>query len=137
MNHDEDDDLDDSVGSDAQFEQAKSALNELGFWRKVDRDRFRDMWPELSGREDWVGRAITIARDKATGGGVQYALKVLANAIDAGVPPGGTGKTNGKTTGPDADYDALKRRYGTGTADEDSRYHEVAQEIMRGYADAA
>jgi hypothetical protein len=72
----------------------------LGLWSKTDRDRFADMWPDLSGRRDWIGKAITITRDKDIGAGIPYALKVLANAIHTGKPPG---YVNGTSTTKDAD----------------------------------
>ena len=127
MNHQDDDDRDDSLRGSASFQQAKSALSEIGFWSKTDFNRFEDMWPELVGREDWVGRAITIARDKATGGKLQYALTVLANAIDAGTPPGGA--SNGKAL----DTTIAQWQETTQWAMENSPLAEAAAKIMAGY----
>ena len=50
----------------------------LGLFNKTMLDQFNDMWPELSGRRDWIGKAITIARDQGANSPA-YALKVLAN----------------------------------------------------------
>jgi hypothetical protein len=69
----------------------------LGLWNKTDRDRFADMWPDLSGRRDWVGKAITLTRDKDIGAGISYALKVLANAIHTGKEPGYINGTGSET----------------------------------------
>ena len=135
MNHDDDE----IENPDDLYTAALREMETLGLWTKDDRDRFRDMWPELFGREDWVGRAITIARDNAKGAKLKYALKVLANAIHTGVAPGETSKTNGKahdaTIGPNADYDALKRKYGD-TDIEDSPYADAVTTLMQQYAAA-
>jgi hypothetical protein len=45
------------------------------------------MWPELVGRQDWIGKAITIARDNGASSPA-YALKVLANSLHTGNEPG-------------------------------------------------
>lgn len=85
-----------SPNDDKEWQQALADMQVLGLWNKTDKDRFADMWPELSGRREWVGKAITITRDKDIGAGIPYALKVLANAIHTGKEPGyvnGTGAT--------------------------------------------
>jgi hypothetical protein len=77
-----------SPSDDNEWQQALADMQILGLWNKTDRDRFADMWPDLSGRRDWVGKAITLTRDKGIGAGIPYALKVLANAIHTGKEPG-------------------------------------------------
>jgi hypothetical protein len=70
--------------------------------------QFNNIWPELSGREDWVGRAVTVARDKGATSPA-YAIKVLMNAIHTGRAPGQKpGKVDNAN---DQSYEALKRRY--------------------------
>jgi len=82
---------------DDERQQALQALQVLGLFNAPMLAKFDDMWPELAGRRDWVGKAITVARDK-NASSPAYALKVLANAIHTGKEPGyinGTG--NGET----------------------------------------
>lgn len=71
---------------------ALNALQVLGLFNKPMLDQFNDMWPELAGRRDWLGKSITIARDNGANSPA-YALKVLANSIHTGKEPG---YTNGK-----------------------------------------
>lgn len=68
---------------------ALNALQVLGLFNKPMLDQFNDMWPELVGRRDWLGKAITIARDNGANSPA-YALKVLANSIHIGKEPGHT-----------------------------------------------
>lgn len=84
-----------SDDDDKEYRQAVSDMQTLGLWTTATMARFEDMWPELSGRRDWVGKAITITRDKDIGAGIEYALKILANAIHTGKEPG---YTNSKET---------------------------------------
>ena len=72
---------------DRERRQALEALQEFGLFNATMLAQFNDLWPELTGRLDWVGKAITVARDKRASS-PQYALKVLANAIHTGKPPG-------------------------------------------------
>lgn len=111
-----DDDTSSSVNGEPDArQQAIDALGRLGIWNSVDLARFDDMWPELAGRTDWVGRAVTIARDNAKGSPIKYALKVLANAIHTNEPPGErrTGNQRKKVERMPDDYEGLKAKYGT------------------------
>jgi hypothetical protein len=72
---------------DDDSDQALQALQVLGLFNKPMLDQFNDMWPELSGRRDWIGKAITIARDQGAHSPA-YALKVLANSLHTGKEPG-------------------------------------------------
>ena len=78
---------------DEESAQALNDLQVLGLFNKPMLDQFNDMWPELSGRRDWIGKAITIARDQGAHSPA-YALKVLANSLHTGKEPG---YVNGKT----------------------------------------
>lgn len=72
---------------DDESAQALQALQVLGLFNKPMLDQFNDMWPELSGRRDWIGKAITIARDNGASSPA-YALKILANSLHTGKEPG-------------------------------------------------
>lgn len=84
-----------SPNDDEERARALSDLQVLGLFNKTMLDQFDDMWPELSGRRDWIGKAITVARDN-NASSPAYALKVLANALHTGKEPGyinGSGAT--------------------------------------------
>lgn len=87
---------------------AIDALQEFGLFNQPMLMQFNNIWPELSGREDWVGRAITVARDKGATSPA-YAIKVLMNAIHTGRAPGQ--KPDKDAAKDDQSFDALKRRY--------------------------
>lgn len=76
-----------SPSEDDDSAQALTDLQVLGLFNKPMLDQFNDMWPELSGRRDWIGKAITIARDNGASSPA-YALKVLANSLHTGKEPG-------------------------------------------------
>lgn len=78
---------------DDEEAQALRDLQVLGLFNKTMLDQFNDMWPELSGRRDWIGKAITVARDNGASSPA-YALKVLANSLHTGKEPG---YVNGKS----------------------------------------
>ena len=110
INHDDDDDDDDDGR-----QQALTDLQVLGLFNRPMLEQFSDLWPELAGRRDWVGKAITIARDN-NASSPAYALKVLANAIHTGKAPGYVNGTGGKGKGKQVermanDYDGLKAAY--------------------------
>lgn len=69
--------------------QAIQALQEFGLFNGPMLMQFNDMWPELTGRRDWIGKAITVARDKGASSPA-YAIKVLANSLHTGKEPGYT-----------------------------------------------
>lgn len=83
-----------SPSDDDDREAALKDLQALGLFNSTMLAQFDDVWPELAGRRDWVGRAITVARDSSARSPLSYALKVLANAIHTGNPPG---YTNGQS----------------------------------------
>lgn len=89
---------------------ALDAVQVLGLFNSTDRERFNDLWPELAGRVDWIGRAVTVTRDAAPRAPVAYCLKVLANSVHTNTPPGNNGNgnrprpTSGHTA---ADLDAI------------------------------
>lgn len=66
-------------------------------FNSTDRERFNDLWPELAGRADWIGRAVTVTRDAAPRAPVAYCLKVLANCVHTNTPPGNIGNNTGDT----------------------------------------
>jgi hypothetical protein len=110
---------------DREWQQALADMQVLGLWSKADKDRFADMWSELTGRHDWVGKAITIARDKGARAGIPYALKVLANAIHTGKEPGYVNGTGSETPKARPSYDnpeALERS---------RRIEEAARELAK------
>jgi len=72
---------------DDERKQAIADLQVLGLFNRDMLTQFDDLWPELSGRRDWVGKAITVARDK-NASSPAYALKVLANAVHLNQEPG-------------------------------------------------
>lgn len=78
---------------DDEKTQALQALQEFGLFNQPMLAQFNDLWPELTGRRDWVGRAITIARNKGASSPA-YPLKVLASSVHTGKPPG---YTNGES----------------------------------------
>lgn len=78
-----------SPSDDDEKAQALQALQEFGLFNGPMLMQFNDMWPELTGRRDWIGKAITVARDK-NASSPAYALKVLANSIHTGREPGYT-----------------------------------------------
>lgn len=107
-----DDDLptltEDHVTNGDGREKAIDALQEFGLFNQPMLMQFNNIWPELSGREDWVGRAVTVARDKGATSPA-YAIKVLMNAIHTGRAPGQKpGKADESN---DQSYEALRRRY--------------------------
>ena len=73
---------------DGGLAAAKQSLQVLGLWTKEYSDRFNDLWPELAGRQGWIGQAITVTRDASPRAALPYALKVLANSIHTNTPPG-------------------------------------------------
>lgn len=79
---------------DDEFSKALDDLQVLGLFNKTMLEQFKDLWPELAGRRDWVGKAITVARDK-NANSPAYAIKVLANAIHTGKEPGYVEQNNG------------------------------------------
>lgn len=79
--------------------QALQALQEFGLFNQPMLAQFNDMWPELTGRRDWIGKAITVARDKGASSPA-YVLKVLANSLHTGKEPG---YINGAAKSIDAD----------------------------------
>jgi hypothetical protein len=87
---------------------AIDALQEFGLFNQPMLMQFNNIWPELSGREDWIGRAVTVARDKGATSPA-YAIKVLMNAIHTGRAPGQ--KADKDAAKNDQSYEALKRRY--------------------------
>jgi len=94
----------DQIRSEDDIER-RQALNDLQIFGLFTREmltQFDDMWPELTGRRDWIGKAITVARDKDAST-PSYALKVLANAIHTGKEPGYTNGKGKPTTAADAD----------------------------------
>lgn len=78
-----------SPSDDDDRHAALTDLQVLGLFNKTMLDQFNDLWPELSGRRDWIGKAITVARDNKASSPA-YALKVLANAVHTGKEPGYT-----------------------------------------------
>ena len=105
---------------DDESAQALIDLQVLGLFNKEMLDRFNDMWPELSGRRDWIGKAITIARDKGASSPA-YALKVLANSLHTGKEPG---YVNGKTQA------APVTHTHPDTAEKTRRFEEVGEELI-------
>jgi len=107
----EDDDLqtleDHTTNGDGRT-AAIDALQEFGLFNQPMLMQFDNIWPELSGREDWVGRAVTVARDKGATSPA-YAIKVLMNAIHTGRAPGQ--KVDKDAAKNDQSYEALRRRY--------------------------
>jgi len=92
--------------------EAIDALQEFGLFNQPLLAQFNDLWPELAGRRDWVGKAVTIAKDKGASSPA-YAVKILLNAVHTGKEPGykpGKGK-NGADPAAATDYNALKARY--------------------------
>lgn len=89
--------------NDDEKAQAIQALQEFGLFNQPMLAQFNDMWPELTGRRDWVGKAITIARDKGASS-PQYPLKVLANAIHTGKEPGYVNGTGDPVSKPRPSY---------------------------------
>jgi hypothetical protein len=75
---------------DSERQQALTDLQSLGLFNASMLAQFNDMWPELSGRRDWIGKAITIARDSSARSPLPYALKILANSLHTGKEPGYT-----------------------------------------------
>lgn len=101
-----------SPSDDDDLRQALTDMQVLGLWTKTTKQRFEDMWPELSGRREWIGKAITITRDKNIGAGIEYALSVLANALHTGKEPGYVNGTGSETPKPRPSYanpEALER----------------------------
>jgi len=92
-------------------EQALQALQEFGLFNQPMLAQFNDIWPELAGRQDWVGKAVTIARDKGASSPA-YPLKVLLNAVHTNKAPGArNGNDPKRMAETQTDYDALKARY--------------------------
>ena len=80
---------------------AIDALQAMGLFNATDLARFDDLWPELAGRRDWIGRAITATRDAGPRAPIPYVLKILANSVHTNTPPG---RGNGRA--PANDYQA-------------------------------
>lgn len=74
---------------DDERSAALTDLQVLGLFNKTMLEQFDDLWPELAGRRDWIGKAITVARDN-NASSPAYALKVLANSVHTGKEPGYT-----------------------------------------------
>lgn len=89
---------------DPDRDAALDAVQMLGLFNATDLERFNDLWPELVGRRDWIGRAVTVTRDAQPRAPIPYLLKVLANAIHTNQPPGNQPpKRNGRSQGHDLD----------------------------------
>jgi hypothetical protein len=91
--------------------EAIDALQEFGLFNQPLLAQFNDLWPELAGRRDWVGKAVTVARDKGASSPA-YPLKVLLNAVHTNKAPGArNGNDPKRMAETQTDYDALKARY--------------------------